>query len=70
MKALIKPFEASQKNVKIKIKVNLILILMQLSEMYGAGRVNMRNPWPYTCTVSSCLRYPPDPAKRFSQPTR
>ena len=34
-----KPLEASQRSVKIKIK--LIFILIQLSEMHGAGRGNL-----------------------------
>ena len=36
LKAFIKPFEAPKRSVKIKIK--LMFILMQLSEMHGAGR--------------------------------
>ena len=39
-KAFIKPFEALQRSVKIKIK--LIFILIQPSEMDGAGRVKER----------------------------
>ena len=38
LKSIIKPFEAPQRSVKKK-KINLILILMQLSEMHGTGRV-------------------------------
>ena len=38
LKAIIKPFEAPRRSVKKK-KINLILILMQLSEMHGTGRV-------------------------------
>ena len=38
LKAFIKPFEAPQRNMKIKISVNFYLI--QHSEMLGAGRVN------------------------------
>ena len=37
-KAFIKPSEAPQRSVKIKFK--LIFILIQLSEMSGAGRIN------------------------------
>ena len=37
VRAFIKPFEAPQRSVKIKIK--LISILIQLSEMYRMGRV-------------------------------
>ena len=35
LKAFIKPFEAPQRSVKIKVK----LIFIQLAEMYWAGRV-------------------------------
>ena len=37
LKAFIKPFEAPRRSVKIKLK--LIFISTQLSEMHGAGRV-------------------------------
>ena len=37
-KTFIKPFEAPQRSEKIKIK--FIFILIQLSEMHRAGRVN------------------------------
>ena len=37
LKPFIKPFEAPQRSVKIK---NQIFILMQLTTMNGAGRVN------------------------------
>ena len=37
-KVFIKFFEAPQRSLKIKFK--LIFILIQLSEMHGAGRVN------------------------------
>ena len=36
-KTFIKSFEAPQRNLKIKIK--LIFMLLQLSKMYGTGRV-------------------------------
>ena len=39
-KAFIKPFEVPQRSVKIKI--NLIFISIQLSEMHGTGRVKCR----------------------------
>ena len=38
-KAFIKPFEAPQRSVKIKIEVKFIVI--QLYEMHRAGRVNV-----------------------------
>ena len=38
LKAFIKPFEAPQRNVKIKFK--LIFILIQLFEMQMTGKVN------------------------------
>ena len=37
LKSFIKPFEATQRSVKIKFK--LIFTLIQLSEKHGAGRV-------------------------------
>ena len=39
LKAFIKSFEAPQRSVKIKI-LKSIFILLQLSKMYDAGRVN------------------------------
>ena len=39
LKAYMKPFGAPQRSVKLKFK--LIFILLQLSEMHGAGSVNM-----------------------------
>ena len=39
LKAFIKPFEAPERSMKTKFK--FILILIQLSEMHGAGRVNI-----------------------------
>ena len=39
LKAFIKPFEAPQRSVKIKIY--LIFVPIQLSEMHRAGRVNI-----------------------------
>ena len=39
LKAFIKPFEALQRSVKIKIK--LIFIIIQLSEMNGAKSVDL-----------------------------
>ena len=39
LKAFLKPFEAPQRSVKIKIW--LIFILRQLSEMQGAARAKM-----------------------------
>ena len=41
LKAFIKPFEAPQRSVKIKIQVNFYLL--QLSKMHGTGRVKNEN---------------------------
>ena len=40
-KAFVKPFEALQRSVKMKIK--LIIILIQLSKMHGVGEVKTEN---------------------------
>ena len=39
LKAFIKPFEAPQRNVEIKIK--LVFLLIQPSKIQGAGRVKI-----------------------------
>ena len=40
LKAFIEPVEVSQRRVKIKFK--FVFILIQLSEMYSAGRVKIK----------------------------
>ena len=42
LKAFSKPFETSQRSVKLKTEVNFILI--QISKMHGAGRVSLFVP--------------------------
>ena len=54
-KAFVKPFQAPQKSVKIKLKLNFILL--QFSEMHGAGRVNVRLRTQVSVTSELAVKY-------------